>query len=913
MTAALTACASAQNVQHGLRVPAGFEVTEFADSSLANDIFTMTLDPNGRVVVAGRGYIRVLTEKDGKADSAIEVADAPKEGAMGLLWEGDYLYFTGDGGLRRYRIKNDKADGPAELLCKLKTGGEHDAHAIRRGPDGWLYVLCGNNTNVEKLVKPAATSPIKNPVAGCVLRLSPDFKRTEIVAHGLRNAYDMDFNADGELFTFDSDNERCVSLPWYEPTRFYHVVPGGHHGWLNPQHASFWRLPPYYPDVTPPVALLGRGSPTGCVCYRHGQFPEKYRGGFFLCDWTFGQIHFVSLKKREQRFEADAEVFLRATGENGFAPVAAVVHPDTGDLFVAIGGRGTRGAVYRIRYSAGVKTAKAQAKRWQLQKREWTPHRGDSWAARWPPLPGASVEEHEAFRNYALKWVILFGSLKDGGREELMGVLRRLQVLLGDRILPAARGTVWEGYARERASEDWLHVQVIREATRNAYPHRLADLNRELSRILAILEDDDKHVLEHTAKMLSAKSDPVEDIHYLIVLSRLKAARSQEITARSAAALLALDEKITARKLNRDSNWPPRMTELHRELARKDAALNGALLSHKEFGRPDHVLWTHAPGFDRKKAAAIFLARSVKDRGFAWNAGLVQLIGELPDAEALPALRRLWDRAGLNDIILPQLARRPAAEDRERFLYGLASPSLTVVRQSLDALEKLPPREDASSLFVLVQSMRLLPDGKEEDKTRAQIGQMLRRLTAQDLPEGNKQAWIDWLKKTHPKEAEKLGGEDGVDMATWSKRLAAIGWLKGDAERGKAVFTKASCLACHSGSQAMGPDLQGIAGRFSRDDLFTAILRPSKDVSARYRTTALTTDEGKVYQGIIVYEAVDSVILQTGQSETVRLAHKQIAEKRLSPLSLMPVGLLDRLADPDIADLYAYLKSLSRR
>src|SRR5712691_3027678 len=161
-----------QQVEHGLRVPAGFEVVEYADSSLANDIYTMTIDPKGRIVVAGRGYIRILVDKAGKgrADSFIQVADVPKDGAMGLLWEGDQLYFTGDGGLRRFRIKDDKADGPSELLCKLKTGGEHDAHAIRRGPDGWLYVLCGNNTNVDKLVKPAATSPIKNPVAGCVLR-----------------------------------------------------------------------------------------------------------------------------------------------------------------------------------------------------------------------------------------------------------------------------------------------------------------------------------------------------------------------------------------------------------------------------------------------------------------------------------------------------------------------------------------------------------------------------------------------------------------------------------------------------------------------------------------------------------------------------------------------------------------------
>jgi glucose/arabinose dehydrogenase len=74
--------------------------------------------------------------------------------------------------------------------------------------------------------------------------ISPDLKASEVVADGFCNPYGMDFNADGALFTFDSDNERCVSLLWYEPTRFYHVIPGGHHGWLSPQRAKFWPTPP---------------------------------------------------------------------------------------------------------------------------------------------------------------------------------------------------------------------------------------------------------------------------------------------------------------------------------------------------------------------------------------------------------------------------------------------------------------------------------------------------------------------------------------------------------------------------------------------------------------------------------------------------------------------------------------------
>src|SRR5438552_19110995 len=96
---------AADNVQLGLRLPPGFEVTEFADSNLANDIYCLTLDPAGRVVVSGRGFIRLLldTDGDGRADCALDFAGAPADGAMGLLWEGTTLYCMGGCGLLRYR------------------------------------------------------------------------------------------------------------------------------------------------------------------------------------------------------------------------------------------------------------------------------------------------------------------------------------------------------------------------------------------------------------------------------------------------------------------------------------------------------------------------------------------------------------------------------------------------------------------------------------------------------------------------------------------------------------------------------------------------------------------------------------------------------------------------------------------
>src|SRR5262249_16095888 len=72
----------------GLRVPPGFDVTEYADSKLANDIYCLTIDPRGRVVLSGRGYIRILVDDDGdgRADRAIDFADGPADGAQGMLW-----------------------------------------------------------------------------------------------------------------------------------------------------------------------------------------------------------------------------------------------------------------------------------------------------------------------------------------------------------------------------------------------------------------------------------------------------------------------------------------------------------------------------------------------------------------------------------------------------------------------------------------------------------------------------------------------------------------------------------------------------------------------------------------------------------------------------------------------------------
>src|SRR5207302_10749839 len=109
-------------------------------------------------------------------------------------------------------------------------------------------------------------------------------------------------------------------LPWYTPTRLYHIGYGNHHGWRLNGWKRSWNRPDYYPDTVDILFNVGRGSPTGVACYRHRRFPERYWNGLFFCDWTFGRIYFTPLRPSGASYQTAPEVFLEPIGTHGFAP-----------------------------------------------------------------------------------------------------------------------------------------------------------------------------------------------------------------------------------------------------------------------------------------------------------------------------------------------------------------------------------------------------------------------------------------------------------------------------------------------------------------------------------------------------------------------------------------------------------------
>ena len=267
------------------------------------------------------------------------------------------------------------------------------------------------------------------------------------------------------------------------------------------------------------------------------------------------------------------------------------------------------------------------------------------------------------------------------------------------------------------------------------------------------------------------------------------------------------------------------------------------------------------------------------------------------------------------------LSRDPDPKDRDRFLAGLEWSQTEVQSACLGALEKLPADDRPQKLLALLKSLRRLGSDEREYALRETVIRLMERDSNQKFPfisgkEGYRPqpdciaAWTAWCQKKWPREtAEQLGDGTG-EQARLAALLKDVDWSKGNATRGAELYTRRACNQCHSASGALGPDLAGAATRFSREDLFTAITIPSRDVSARYQTTIAHTKDGKTFSGLVIYESVDGFILRNGTGQTFRIETSQVDEKRKSPVSLMPTGLLKDLTSQDYADLYSYLQSL---
>ena len=145
----------------------------------------------------------------------------------------------------------------------------------------------------------------------------------------------------------------------------------------------------------------------------------------------------------------------------------------------------------------------------------------------------------------------------------------------------------------------------------------------------------------------------------------------------------------------------------------------------------------------------------------------------------------------------------------------------------------------------------------------------------------------------------------GMDQSGASLRL-------GDASRGKAVYDKGGCAACHriAGVGArMAPDLSDIGFIRNPSQMMSSLTDPAKATMPINRPVTIVTADGRTVHGRRFNEDTFTVQLIDAQEKMLSIQKSDIRHYDVGMTSDMP-SYRGKLNGDEIADLLAYLVSL---
>jgi glucose/arabinose dehydrogenase len=295
-----------------LKVPAGFEVHQFA-AGLSNPR-TLRVAPNGDIFVAetGAGRIRVLRPAgDGASAATTEAFASGLHAPFGIAFypaeDPQWVYVANTDSVVRfaYRSGDLKTRGSAEtIVAKLPSGG-HTTRDIAFSKDGTrMFVSVGSQSNVgEGLGKLEGTTMRQweeertigatwgyETDRAAVLAFDPQGQNQKVFASGIRNCGGLTVNpTTGDPWC--STNERDGLGDDLVPDYLTRVREGGFYGWPwyymgaheDPRHKG---ARPDLKDkvIVPDVLLQAHSASLGMTFYTGDAFGAAFRGNAFAAE-----------------------------------------------------------------------------------------------------------------------------------------------------------------------------------------------------------------------------------------------------------------------------------------------------------------------------------------------------------------------------------------------------------------------------------------------------------------------------------------------------------------------------------------------------------------------------------------------------------------------------------------------------
>jgi putative membrane-bound dehydrogenase-like protein len=952
----------ARGVVAGMKVTPGFRCDLIASEPAIHQPVAFAIDPRGRLWVAeahsypvkrpaGQGLDRIVILADADGDGGYETRTVFCEGlnlvsglevGFGGVFVGaaPELLFIPD------RDGDDVPDGPAEVL--LDGWGFQDTHetlnSFTWGPDGWLYGCHGVFTTSD-VGRPGAPPARRQRIKAGVWRWHPVRREFEIFAHGGSNPWGIDFSAVGDAFM-----THCRSF--YGGGGTTHVIRNGHF-WnqANSGYAPFIsrEAPAFAPGLKNYLpaaarydsgeggagkkgsdAVYGGHSHVGTMLYLGDNWPPIYRG----------RILTHNLHGRQLNHQ---EVFRQGSGYEVFHAGHDILHvPDETYLAVDLQ-YGPDGSVYAIDWCDLQHCHHPTAEKWdrtngRLYRIAWA----ESFRPARVDLVSQTDAQLVALHGHANEWFVrtarrLLQERAAAGRLDraALGPLRAATAA-ADPV--TALRAIWTLHvtgdlddallaAAFAHASDHVRSQAVALATERAGAARLpaaalvaaavgdpsALVRRSLASALPALADADRWAVAATLaghaedaadrflpKLVWSGLAPLVDADPARALALAAASPQQDLadSIRWYLGRLPAGRDLLATEI---ATAPPAVAE--RSLALLDFALStaGSVARPAEWDAAAARFATGPSAATAERLSAIFgdgptlarlraaLAAGDADRERRRRA--LDVLARVGDAEAVPVFVELLGDPEFRGAVLPFVGRSndPAVattlvqafaelgeKQRETTLATLVGKAV-FAGPLLDALDAGRMPADALSA-VHVRQLRGLKDAAIAARVDARWGEVRESpAAAKETMARLKRTWA----ATHP----------------WAV----------DGDRGRAVFARV-CGNCHMHGDAggrLGPNLTGSWSSGS-NYFIENLVDPNAVVGPDYQLTVVTTDDGRVLNGIVAEETATSLVLRTVDG-VVTLPVDTIDERTTSPVSMMPAGLLESLPEKDFVALIKFL------
>jgi putative heme-binding domain-containing protein len=781
---------------------------------------------------------------------------------------------------------------------------------------------------------------------GAVFRIKADGTDLRSFSRGLRNPCGLCFDKNWNLFSNDNDHEGLPSL--YAPGRLLHVTEGSYFSWPRGWLQS---KTPDRADILPTVnEEMGRAVPVLQTYYNDGYLPAKYDNSLMVARWCRRQVTYFPLEAKGSSFTAKEHVLLE--GREQARPVGVCVGRD-GRVFVTICYMAQNEGSPTYRSDLAVITRKDDSDRMPFHPLNLVTAKSDdlipivhnnSWSR-------SSTVIQEFFRRSDKDPYQPRPDIKSATSTNLTG-----GVIIGD----VAESKLNSLKALEGEPQAVLNTLrgPLRGEDAATIPDRMTCLSLSTVSMpqLTIAQCRDTDAKVRMGGVLTAG--------FRLTMPPLTATFSDEAPLtphmkEEANVILFADEKepIDLRKFGRVGNYT--VAEHWKALKHTDEQEMLFSLLMERLEDTDDKVRLQAAYFlsllndPRSEPKIAMVTANVQDKRLNLARldhlkPTVWMLGPVPDQNGFqtvhPVETTAIDLTGKYDIGGKSYEwKQTNITSPDRPLYDfrtLFGPSPNSSVYSFFRFDT-PTAQRMQLLVGSEDGVKIWQNGKpvfENDVVRPLI--QLDDVVSLNLQPGSN----DILVRVRMREG--LGGQyfhykhlgdvkltipdkpDGLSLAERLKssgtgsqpidpKFLEVDWAQaikqGDVTRGKKLFAAESlgCAKCHAATATQagggGPSLADAGKRFTVPYLVESVLAPNKVISPVFKSSVITTNDGKVITGLVVSETSDKLEVLQPDTKRISLNKNDVEERKLGDTSAMPHGIVK--TPDELRDVLVYLLS----